>query len=414
LNHLLKMFLFTVLASLLAIPTTGPFQGHQVLRIKVTSPREKAVIDSLTENETLGIDVWKQLGNELMDVKVPPQSLSLVHNAIGSMEYNVFIDNVQRLIDEELAYSEELAQTASVSSSDSANFFKDCRSTNEYMEFLNALPGTTEFTIGTTFENRIIKGVKFGTGEKQIVYNGGIHAREWITPATVTYITHFLTSNDTRAIQARSDFTFHVIPVMNPDGYEFSRLNSRNRMWRKNREPNAGQTCIGTDLNRNFGFKWGTPGASANPCADTYRGTGPNSSREATALDKYVKTLTNVVSYLDFHSYSQMWLYPWGWTCNLNTPDDKDFFESSQAAVRALQVRYGTKYTFGGACTTIYQTSGATDDHMYAENGVKYSMTVELRDTGRNGFNLPASQIIPSGEETVDAVLAFWDYVKLN
>lgn len=41
---------------------------------------------------------------------------------------------------------------------------------------------------------------------------------------------------------------------------------------------------------------------------------------------------------------------------------------------------------------------------------MKYSITIELRDTGNNGFILPANQIIPCGKETVEGVLAFWDY----
>ena len=41
-------------------------------------------------------------------------------------------------------------------------------------------------------------------------------------------------------------------------------------------------------------------------------------------------------------------------------------------------------------------------------------MTVELRDNGRSGFVLPASQIVPSGEETLDGLIAFWDYAARN
>jgi len=37
---------------------------------------------------------------------------------------------------------------------------------------------------------------------------------------------------------------------------------------------------------------------------------------------------------------------------------------------------------------------------------VTYSYALELRDTGRYGFMLPANQIRPSGEETSDAFLA--------
>jgi len=39
-------------------------------------------------------------------------------------------------------------------------------------------------------------------------------------------------------------------------------------------------------------------------------------------------------------------------------------------------------------------------DWALGELGIPYSMGMELRDTGRYGFLLPPSQIIPSAEET--------------
>lgn len=38
--------------------------------------------------------------------------------------------------------------------------------------------------------------------------------------------------------------------------------------------------------------------------------------------------------------------------------------------------------------------------------GIKYSYTLELRDTGTYGFALPASQIQATGEETMRGVAA--------
>ena len=38
-------------------------------------------------------------------------------------------------------------------------------------------------------------------------------------------------------------------------------------------------------------------------------------------------------------------------------------------------------------------------------------MTLELRDQGNNGFVLPPSQIKPTGIETVEALVAFLNYV---
>ena len=59
------------------------------------------------------------------------------------------------------------------------------------------------------------------------------------------------------------------LKVLNPDGYQYTWDN--NRLWRKNRSQNEGSPCIGTDLNRNSDFAWGTEGASSNPCSDTFR-----------------------------------------------------------------------------------------------------------------------------------------------
>jgi hypothetical protein len=67
-------------------------------------------------------------------------------------------------------------------------------------------------------------------------------------------------------------------PFVNPDGYEYTWSNTR--LWRKNREPNAGSTCIGTDVNRNYNEHWGEGGGSTNPCSDTFQGPTAFSSPE--------------------------------------------------------------------------------------------------------------------------------------
>jgi hypothetical protein len=64
-------------------------------------------------------------------------------------------------------------------------------------------------------------------------------------------------------------------------------------------------------------------------------------------------------------------------------------------------------------CNTIYQASGNSVDSMY-DLGAIYSFGIELRDTGRYGFTLPAQQIVPSGEETTNAVLELFKYIAKN
>ena len=177
-------------------------------------------------------------------------------------------------------------------------------------------------------------------------------------------------------------------------------------MWRKNRQPNA-FFCVGTDPNRNWGYKFGQGGASTNPCSEAYQGPKAFSAPESLNMANYIKSRNGqVISYIDFHAYSQLWMYPFGAECNKDAPDRSKLDKVSKAAVKALKGVHGTSFAAGPICEIIYQASGASVDWTYAVANVTYSMAVELRDTGRYGFLLPPNQIIPSGEETLAAFLA--------
>ena len=86
-----------------------------------------------------------------------------------------------------------------------------------------------------------------------------------------------------------------VIPVLNPDGYVYTW--TRDRMWRKNRNPRAGRFgrrgCVGVDLNRNYDIEWGRNGISRNPCSDIYPGKKAFSEPESKAHSDLLKSLPN-------------------------------------------------------------------------------------------------------------------------
>jgi len=48
----------------------------------------------------------------------------------------------------------------------------------------------------------------------------------------------------------------------------------------------------------------------------------------------------------------------------------------------------------------LYIASGSSTDWAHGEAGIGFTTSMELRDTGLNGFLLPADQIIPTAEET--------------
>lgn len=79
---------------------------------------------------------------------------------------------------------------------------------------------------------------------------------------------------------------WYILPVLNPDGYEYS--HRVDRLWRKNRHING--KCAGTDLNRNFGYKWGGVGASREPCRETFAGSHPFSEPESAAVSNFIQS----------------------------------------------------------------------------------------------------------------------------
>ena len=100
--------------------------------------------------------------------------------------------------------------------------------------------------------------------------------------------------------------TLLAVPVANPDGYQHSW--DHDRYWRKNRRDQHG-----VDLNRNFEVAWGERGASDDPRSPIYHGPSPFSEPESVALRDLLRR-EKIEGHIDFHSYSQLVLYPWSYT----------------------------------------------------------------------------------------------------
>lgn len=174
----------------------------------------------------------------------------------------------------------------------------------------------TTFTIGDSFEGRPIMGIKLSkqTGNTGIIIEAGIHAREWISPATATFILNqLITSEDLKILEISQNFDWYFIPVVNTDGYVFSF--DYDRLWRKTRKPYG--LCVGVDLNRNFDSNWSGSGSSSNPCGYDFSGSNSNSEPEADSLTKWVQSISNdgrIKTYISLHSFSQLLMFPFGYT----------------------------------------------------------------------------------------------------
>ncbi|KAK3839859.1 MAG: carboxypeptidase A2, pancreatic, isoform CRA_b [Linnemannia gamsii] len=258
-------------------------------------------------------------------------------------------------------------------------------------------------------------GSEEGDHEEAIVLHAAQHAREWIGPAVVTYIAKELIlgyRKNKKITRLLDQFEFIIVPVLNADGYAYTW--EHNRMWRKNRQPTSIPFCPGIDPNRNWGHMFGGDGSSSNPCNEGYHGPEAFAALESKMMSDFILDRKNVVAYIDFHAYSQLWMSPFGGDCSQIPKDDEDLMEGGMGAAKALHDVHGKKFSVGSICNVIYQASGGSIDWTYAVGKVKYSYGVELRDTGRYGFMLPEAEILPSSEETMAGVMYLANFIRLR
>ena len=229
-------------------------------------------------------------------------------------------------------------------------------------------------SIGKTFEGRDmwvlrITGAADTTKVPRMLIFGLIHAREWISQELPFHVIHKLLDNYATdpAMKALVDgHAFWIMPVTNPDGLAYSQTSYS--MWRKNRSKAAGTSQVGVDVNRNFEVGWGA-GSSASPSSDVYRGTKFNSELETQNLLALVAREKFNVS-LSLHSYSELILYPWGFS--ENDPPGKDtFVKHGQEMAKA------NSYRPGSVAQILYTAGGATDDTFFSKYGC-WTWTFEL------------------------------------
>ncbi|XP_067390982.1 carboxypeptidase A2-like [Emydura macquarii macquarii] len=395
------------------------FVGDQVLRVKASSEEQISKLQLLETLEHLQLDFWLRPSNPALpvDIRVPFASLQAVKVFLEShhIEYSILLKDLQVVIDQE---RQEMVSNQRERGSNDFNYAA-YHSLEEIYTALDNLAAeypslVSKQKIGESYEKRPMYILKFSTGgtnRPAIWLDAGIHAREWITQATALWTAKKIASeygNDPSVTSLLNTMDIFLLVATNPDGYAFSHTN--NRMWRKTRSKISGSICIGVDPNRNWDAGFGGPGASTNPCSDSYHGPRANSEVEVQSVVDFIKSHGKIKAFLTIHSYSQLLLYPFGYKCT-NPADYKELDAVGNAAASALTSLYGTKYTVGPICSTIYQASGGSIDWSY-DYGIKYSFAFELRDTGRYGFLLPASQIIPTAEETWLGLMKIMEHVK--
>ncbi|KAH9387858.1 hypothetical protein TYRP_009056 [Tyrophagus putrescentiae] len=401
------------------------YRDYSVFAVRASNETQLRFIEKL---KNLDVDFWREADrvNRIAHVMIPPK--------IKTKLLRYFDDHGLQLVESERQQQKKadkkIARLVETSEEAIPGFWLKYQRYDQHMALLEAFaqknPSIVEtITFGQSFEGRALKAVRIGVPsnntQKQVIWiEGGIHAREWISPAAVTYFAQQLVnrynSGEQEIKQLLAYYDFYVAPVLNADGYEFT--HTSNRMWRKTRQPSKRlPDCIGADANRNYGYEWGGEGASDDPCSDTFRGDAAFSEPEAKAEGDYLMAnfAGRFSAFLAIHSYGQFWLYPWGYKSNLHAPNEADLNRVAKLAVAAWnQVSPTTEFRYGNSADVLYAAAGGADDFAYGSAGAKYSYTVECPDkwNGQYGFQLPASQIVPVGQALTSSLIAVAQAVK--
>ncbi|WP_329271563.1 M14 family metallopeptidase [Streptomyces sp. NBC_01451] len=273
--------------------------------------------------------------------------------------------------------------------------------------------------IGTSYSGRNIVAIKLsdnvGTdeAEPEVLFTHHQHAREHLTVEMALYLLRNLTSTyatDSRVKSMIDSREIWIIPDLNPDGGEYDIASGQYRSWRKNRQPNSGSSYVGTDMNRNWNYRWGCcGGSSGSTSSETYRGPSAESAPEVKVVADFVRSrvvggVQQIKTGIDFHTYSELVLWPFGYTTANTTTgmtqDDRDAFATVGGKMAA-----SNGYT-PEQSSDLYITDGSIDDYLWGSQKI-FAYTFEMYPTSSSGggFYPPDEVIDRETARNRDAVL---------
>jgi carboxypeptidase T len=273
--------------------------------------------------------------------------------------------------------------------------------------------------IGTSYQGRNIVAIKISDNvatdesEPEVLFTHHQHAREHLTVEMALYLLNELTSDygtDSRVTNMVNNREIWIVPDLNPDGGEYDVATGSYRSWRKNRQPNSGSSYVGTDLNRNWGYRWGCcGGSSGSTSSETYRGTAAESAPEVKVVANFVRSrvvggVQQIRTGIDFHTYSELVLWPYGYTTANTatgmTTDDRNAFATVGGKMAA-----SNGYT-PEQSSDLYITDGSIDDWLWGNQKIfAYTFEMYPSSSSGGGFYPPDEVIAAETARNRDAVL---------
>ena len=398
-----------------------PYRGYKIVSAWPTTHDQVKAIQAIDQWRETDVFTHRLAPGKKVDFMIPGSSFPAVEKVlrIKGVRFQVTNNDVQEAVNAEAKQQEQsrrLYGARSAAPQSGPNFERYMRY-DEIVRYLKEVQKqhsdiATLESVGKSSEGRdlwVLRLSKAGNKAAKAIYvDAGIHAREWIAPPVAIYLIQQLTENSKDNADLLDGLDWYIMPLVNPDGYEYT--HTRERFWRKNRNPAASRWCKGTDVNRNFGFHWGEQGVSTNPCSEIYAGPSAFSEPESRAVRDYIlkeNKSKRIKMYLTLHSYGPLILYPWGYDYNLNAADDvSELIDIGNRANEAMVAAGSVRFTVENSAE-LYPASGASDDWSKGVAEIAKAYTIELPGGGSQGFDMPASQILPVTKQVFAGLRSF-------
>ena len=262
------------------------------------------------------------------------------------------------------------------------------------------------FSIGTSYQARQLWAVKISDhvatdeAEPEVAFDGLHHADEHMSLEMTLAILRWLTTgygSDPRITHIVNEREIYIVFAINPDGATYDIAGTGGyRGWRKNRQPTSGSSSIGTDLNRNYGYRWGCcGGSSATPSSNLFRGRKAFSSPEATAFADFVRSRVirgrqQIRASISFHTTGRLVMWPYGYTLT-NTPSDMTADDHNALVALGKRMAAINGYKPEQA-SDLYISSGTSRDWLYGTYRI-FAYTIEMSP---NSTPFPTDEKIPT------------------
>lgn len=420
-----------------ATPDPTPF-APQLVEVSTPRDADRELVRSL------GLDITEHVGHDDAQVVLHTASDLQALRSTG-LDIDVKIADLgardREIAELDAAYAERVGRSPLPSGR------TGYRSLADYNSELRTLARTNRkivkfFTLERpTLDGRPVNGIEIGagvrgpeTGKPVFLIMGLHHAREWPSGENTMEFAHDLVKNfgkDRRITRLLRQARVIVVPVVNPDGFHFSRTHGEYVDLRDLNEidPLEGTTSVlatpgraymrkncrlvdgvdipdgtcfanlltpggfglGTDLNRNYGGFWGGPGASTNPAEPDYRGASAFSEPETQNIRDLARSL-HITMLITNHTYSNLVLRPNGVAPTTIGHDGLPVGDApDERAMKRLGARMAKQNGYANQHSwQLYDTTGGTEDYTYNAFG-GFGYTFEI---GPDEFHPPYEEVV--------------------